>query len=606
MPGKSTPAIVNFAYNRRVLVLKDFLLSSVILYAIKELRESTSEEIRRNVRDISGFDIQSDDFFDKILAKLKDDNLIEYHGRLIKCTKGGDDYCEENREKYEHMELSAFNCFMNLLLEHIYEYHSDLNLPELTEEIQRGMKNAFLNSLKHISGVDLNNRLHGRNVAGDCRKYFEIESTLTDETLIDCCSMLCNLFFDQNNRPEEIKDILLVLHYNAIAEYTHQDAGVRNFFTTDISEKRICLDTNALIAAITTRDRYHPYIHFLLTHLKDLGDGKINVFWFQETAEEFDSVFSSSYRLVEALNSYPAANLDRIAESESPSFIKDYIQDRWYNLEVYKKHVLGRYAKLKELCMDTIKEVSDTMDQGDQRELDSIRSEVREYLSSNGTKRGATLEHDATILAKLIYLRTHEIDAHSFRWDDVLGDDMDVLMKILRDDFGVDWAECEGAMIDKSDGDKTVHITRGEHSAKIMIDEEGGKATLQIDDNRVHNLSVKVVDGKREVYMEDLIADYWLVTFDGSMVRYAHRDYKNTGRQPVCIGGLALQSLMDPYLEAGAIVRTGATPFGVVPMNLRRIRRLEDINLQICDSIQDYRKILAGYFDQYNEREFGE
>ena len=139
----------------------------------------------------------------------------------------------------------------------------------------------------------------------------------------------------------------------------------------------------------------------------------------------------------------------------------------------------------------------------------------------------------------------------------------------------------------------------------MIVDE--GRATLQIDDNSSHNLSVKEVDdGKRVIYKEDLIADYWLVTFDRSMIRYARRDYKNTGRQPVCIGGLALQSLMNPYLEAGAIVRTDANPFGAVPMNLKGIRSLDDINLRICDSIQDYQKILADHFCRDNETEFGE
>ena len=90
---------------------------------------------------------------------------------------------------------------------------------------------------------------------------------------------------------------------------------------------------------------------------------------------------------------------------------------------------------------------------------------------------------------------------HLFSWENVPGDGSDRLLRFLRDDLDIDWAE--NAKIHKSDDGKTIRIFKVENSAEIMIDEEQEKATLKISDGRTHDLKVKKENGKLNIYKFD-------------------------------------------------------------------------------------------------------
>ncbi len=87
-----------------------------------------------------------------------------------------------------------------------------------------------------------------------------------------------------------------------------------------------------------------------------------------------------------------------------------------------------------------------------------------------------------------------------FNWDDVPGNDSVRLIRFLKDDLGIDWAG--KAEIGKPD-DKTIYISESPHdgkSAKIVIDEEEGKATLTTNNGITHDLKVKKENGKLNIY----------------------------------------------------------------------------------------------------------
>ena len=89
-----------------------------------------------------------------------------------------------------------------------------------------------------------------------------------------------------------------------------------------------------------------------------------------------------------------------------------------------------------------------------------------------------------------------------FNWDDVPGNDSVRLIRFLKDDLGIDWAG--KAEIGKPD-DKTIYISESSHdgkSAKIVIDEEEGKATLTTSNGITHDLKVKKENGKLNIYFE--------------------------------------------------------------------------------------------------------
>ena len=89
-------------------------------------------------------------------------------------------------------------------------------------------------------------------------------------------------------------------------------------------------------------------------------------------------------------------------------------------------------------------------------------------------------------------------NGYLFSWDDVPGNDSERLLRFLRDDWGIGWAE--NTEIHKSADGKTIRIFNDENSAKITIDVGKEKATFKISDDRTHDLKVKKENGKLNIY----------------------------------------------------------------------------------------------------------
>ena len=94
------------------------------------------------------------------------------------------------------------------------------------------------------------------------------------------------------------------------------------------------------------------------------------------------------------------------------------------------------------------------------------------------------------------------LSKYLFCWDNVPGKDDDTLLKVLREDFNINWTK--NVSIFKSD-DETIKIskgcnTTGCNTTQIKIDKKKGKATLKISDDNIHNLKVKTENGKRNIY----------------------------------------------------------------------------------------------------------
>ena len=87
-----------------------------------------------------------------------------------------------------------------------------------------------------------------------------------------------------------------------------------------------------------------------------------------------------------------------------------------------------------------------------------------------------------------------------FSWDNVPGNDSEKLLRFLRDNFDIVWAE--NTQIHKSDDGKTIRVFTDENSAEIKIDEEKEKATLKIGDGRTHDLTVKKENDKLNIYFK--------------------------------------------------------------------------------------------------------
>ena len=105
-------------------------------------------------------------------------------------------------------------------------------------------------------------------------------------------------------------------------------------------------------------------------------------------------------------------------------------------------------------------------------------------------------------------LNITEVDEYLFNWDNVPGEGNGALLyklmnRNIMDGHNISWVEA--AEIRKSDDGKTIHIFKGENSAKITIDEKEGKATLNVSNGNNSgrfnlNLKVKTENGELKIY----------------------------------------------------------------------------------------------------------
>jgi hypothetical protein len=73
-------------------------------------------------------------------------------------------------------------------------------------------------------------------------------------------------------------------------------------------------------------------------------------------------------------------------------------------------------------------------------------------------------------------------------WDEIPGNDSGKLIKILKEDFDVDWIE--KAIFEKIDDGATIRVSTGKNSLSLKINDEKTRVDLNIDDGRSYQFTV--------------------------------------------------------------------------------------------------------------------
>lgn len=92
-----------------------------------------------------------------------------------------------------------------------------------------------------------------------------------------------------------------------------------------------------------------------------------------------------------------------------------------------------------------------------------------------------------------------------FNWNNVPGSDSEKLKKFLIDECNVDWVE--GAEISKADDNKLIQIRKDKKIARIMLDEQGKKARLSVNNDKMLELIVKNGAEQLNVYRRCIFYD---------------------------------------------------------------------------------------------------
>lgn len=89
-----------------------------------------------------------------------------------------------------------------------------------------------------------------------------------------------------------------------------------------------------------------------------------------------------------------------------------------------------------------------------------------------------------------------------FTWGNVPGSESESCLKALKDVLHIKWVE--GAEIQKSEDNTTIHIVAERHSATITLDAKNGTATLQTSSGGIHDLSAKRVGDTQKLYVSTI------------------------------------------------------------------------------------------------------
>ncbi|MCU0637109.1 MAG: hypothetical protein MUE87_00560 [Methanothrix sp.] len=94
-----------------------------------------------------------------------------------------------------------------------------------------------------------------------------------------------------------------------------------------------------------------------------------------------------------------------------------------------------------------------------------------------------------------------------FSWNEIPDNksDRDRLLKHLSHEFGIAWAteEKEKAKIEKTDDDKIIRVSRGEHHLSLRLNDEKTEALLEIDDCRSFKFKALTESGETNIYYRE-------------------------------------------------------------------------------------------------------
>ena len=94
------------------------------------------------------------------------------------------------------------------------------------------------------------------------------------------------------------------------------------------------------------------------------------------------------------------------------------------------------------------------------------------------------------------------VELYLFSWDDVPGNDSMRILKYMRDNLKIDWAE--NAEIKKSDNSEAITLTKGENSLIFKLNKEENKVNLEISGGETYEYILKKEKGKLNIYVEFL------------------------------------------------------------------------------------------------------
>ena len=112
-----------------------------------------------------------------------------------------------------------------------------------------------------------------------------------------------------------------------------------------------------------------------------------------------------------------------------------------------------------------------------------------------------------------------------FRWDDIPGNDDEILKEFLNVRFRIDWAK--NAKFEKIDEGKTIRLFYKNNSLSLILNYENTKVSLKINDIRTDEFNVQQENSKLNIYPINNSGHLSALTFDENFYSFIKTRYES-------------------------------------------------------------------------------
>ena len=220
----------------------------------------------------------------------------------------------------------------------------------------------------------------------------------------------------------------------------------------------------------------------LLTGGNDKAIRLLDSFWKDISASTFGDILLNEW-FVEASRIQDIVSVPQVSPYSYPPFAQEYL----------------RALLEKQVDFDKIKTLTDPRPELIVGAVDVLSGDFSAF-------KNARISADAILASAAIptFLRAVPINKYLFSWNKIPGTDNEKLIKYLKQDLNLDWAET--ARIEKIGNDKIIRVYRGTNSLSLKLDDKKTTACLKINKNRHHELIVKTEKDELNIYNK---SDYW-------------------------------------------------------------------------------------------------
>ena len=383
--------------------------------------KATTNEIKKKILSDYGIQLENE-AIDLILYDLKQEEWITYLPNpneklnIISCTENGLNYYKKSSKEEKEVINEVKKYFVSEFKGRYNRQfpNDDLNLSEAE---WNSLFKAFYQSMEfYVEKINIGT-LSLRKKRAYPDYISALKSNKSYNNICSNCKEINERFIIRENHPKEYERLYTNILYHKIALRILSDNTLKQFLSKDLEHKKICLDTNALISIIASSEINHQYMQFFLKYLKNQylkkdEKNKLNVFYFDETLVEFNYQLELARNFIQDIRLYSPEQLNEIAYSRIriPIFARDFLKGRWYSWKLYQEFILKRLKKLNELCQDSLEKYSNI------KVNEKTKSDVKRilglyyslYSSRDRRKSKKQLDHDVSIIAKIITLRNEE------------------------------------------------------------------------------------------------------------------------------------------------------------------------------------------------------